>query len=428
MDNIVFEKDDISIDTLTDLIGLSCAALVDNNPTLRRVMLLPPDFTRLHSYAGVITRLYYDTLSSLCEVIHIMPALGTHEPMTLVEVEKFFGEGAITHSVIAHNWRDDVVSLGHIPGDFVNEVSDGILNEPIDVSVNRRIVNGYYDLVISIGQVVPHEVVGMANYTKNIVVGCGGASFINASHMLGASYGMERIMGRDFSPVRKVFDYAEQHFLSQYPIVYALTVTTNDSSGARLHGLYIGRERKIFEQAVKRSQQKNISYVSQPLNKVVVFLDPDEFKSTWLGNKAIYRTRMAIADGGQLIILAPGVNKFGEDKGIDALIRRYGYIGRENILRLARKESDLANNLSAAAHLIHGSSDGRFEITYAAGGLSRGEIEEVGFAYGDLDELMSRYNPARLTDGFNEVEGEMVFYISNPALGLWMVKPDNSIM
>jgi nickel-dependent lactate racemase len=421
MDSMVYENYNIDHSEIERLVNRSRAAM-ERDCDVRRVLLLPPDFTRSHSFAGVITRLYYESFGPAREV-SIMPALGTHEPMTRVETERFFGHGKITDAVISHDWRNDVVCVGQIPAEFVREVSDGLMDEPIDIEVNKRVVDGSFDLIISIGQVVPHEVAGMANYTKNIVVGCGGASLINASHMLGASYGMERIMGRDFSPVRKLFDYAERHFLSRFPIYYALTVTTSDPNrGDMLHGMYIGRERRLFEQAIRRSQEMNVTYLKSPVKKAVVFLDPEEFKSTWLGNKAIYRTRMAIADGGQLIILAPGVSKFGEDREIDSLIRRYGYIGRENILRLARQEAGLADNLSAAAHLIHGSSDGRFNITYASGGLSRGEIEKAGFSYGDLGELMNRYNPSHLTDGFNEVDGETIFYISNPALGLWMAQ------
>jgi hypothetical protein len=152
----------------------------------------------------------------------------------------------------------------------------------------------------------------------------------------------------------------------------------------------------------------------------VVYLDKSEFKSTWLGNKSIYRTRMAIADGGELIVLAPGVRQFGEDPGNDELIRKYGYAGTEKVLKLVDQHEDLQQALGAAAHLIHGSSEGRFSITYCPGGLSQGEIEGVNFAYADLEEMQKRYDPAKMKDGFNTMsDGEEVFYISNPAVGLW---------
>ncbi len=386
---------------------------------LRKVLLLPPDFTRMYSGAGRITAAYYEMLKDFCEV-DILPALGTHEPMTEAECREFFGENVPFEKILVHNWRTDVVKLGEVPAEFVSEVSEGLVRSEIDVEVNRRIVDPSYDLVISIGQVVPHEVVGMANYSKNIFVGCGGSSMINSSHMLGAFYGMERVMGKDFSPVRRVFDYAEENYLKDVPLMYVLTVTTNDNDNVRIHGLFIGRERSFFEQAVGLSQEKNLTYLDKPLQKVVVYLEEKEFKSTWLGNKAVYRTRMAIADGGELIILAPGVKKFGEDDENDRLIRKYGYVGREKVLKLTEENEDLQNNLSVAAHLIHGSSDGRFSITYATAHLSREEVEGAGFQYWDLADASKRYDVNRLCDGYNTLaDGEEIFYISNPALGLW---------
>ena len=387
--------------------------------SLKKVLILPPDFTRMYSGAGKITAIYYELLKDTCRV-DIMPALGTHVPMTQEEWVAFFGEGVPFDRMIVHNWRNDVVKLGEVPADFVSEVSEGLVNNSIDVEVNRRLMDPSYDLILSIGQVVPHEVVGMANYSKNIFVGCGGSSMINASHMLGAFYGMERIMGRDFSPVRKVFDYAEQNFLASIPLLYVLTTTTNCEDEVTIHGLYIGRERSNFEAAVKKSQEVNLTHLTRRLQKVVVYLDPREFKSTWLGNKAIYRTRMAIADGGELIVLAPAVCQFGEDAENDRLIRKYGYVGREQVLKLVEENDDLKKNLSVAAHLIHGSSDGRFHITYCAGKLTGEEIRGAAFRYMPYEEASAKYNPARLTDGFNTVDGEEIFYISNPALGLWV--------
>ena len=388
---------------------------------LNKVLLLPPDYTRLYSGAGKITAVYYEALKDICEV-DIMPALGTHEPMTREEFTAFFGSGVPFERMIVHNWRTDVVKLGEVPADFVSEVSDGLVNTKIDVEVNRRIVDPSYDLIISIGQVVPHEVVGMANYSKNIFVGCGGSNMINSSHMLGAFYGMERIMGKDHSPVRKVFDYAQEHFLTDVPLLYVLTVTTNKGDDTFIHGLFIGEHRDVFEQAVKLSQDINLTYVDEPFKKVVVYLDEREFKSTWLGNKAVYRTRMAIADGGELIILAPGVRKFGEDDENDRLIRKYGYVGRENVLRLVDENEDLRANLSVAAHLIHGSSDGRFSITYCTEKLTADEVRGVSFGYMPYSEAIKKYDPAAFKDGYNTVDGEKIFYISNPALGLWTTK------
>lgn len=409
---------------VTDLMLLEAlkGSLSEHSDRLKKVLIIPPDFTRFHSQAGKITAMYYNLLKDHCE-IDILPALGTHEAMSEKEVLEMFGPDVPFDRFIVHNWKTDVVKIGEVPGDFVSEVSEGLVNNAIAVEVNKLLLDESYDLIISIGQVVPHEVVGMANYSKNIFVGCGGNTMINQSHMLGAFYGMERMMGRDQTPVRKVFDYAEQNFLNKIPLMYVLTVTTANEEGVSIHGLFIGRERKVFEEAVSLAQKKNLTYVDEPLKKVVVYLDGKEFKSTWLGNKAVYRTRMAIADNGELIILAPGVRKFGEDDRNDELIRKYGYVGRDKVLELTKTEEDLQKNLSVAAHLIHGSSDGRFSITYAVDKLTREEVEKANFIYADYKETIKKYDPKKLKDGYNKLpDGEEIYYISNPALGLWADK------
>ncbi|NLL35015.1 MAG: DUF2088 domain-containing protein [Clostridiales bacterium] len=396
-------------------------SLSDRRDSLKKILILPPDITRFHSGAGIITQYIYQLLHDTCE-IDILPALGTHTPMTEDECSLMYGDIPYER-FIAHNWRTDIVKLGEVPAEFVSEVSEGLVNEAFDVEVNKLIMDPSYDLILSIGQVVPHEVVGMANYSKNVFVGCGGSNMINSSHMLGAFYGLERLMGKDHSPVRKVFDYAESNFIKDLPLTYILTVMAPYEDKQGMYGIFIGRERKYFEQAVELSRQKNIIFTDEPYKKVVVYLDEQEFRSTWLGNKAVYRTRMAIADDGDLIVLAPGVNKFGEDEEIDALIRKYGYVGRLNILKLVEEHDDLKNNLSAAAHLIHGSSDSRFRITYCTKHLTKEEVESVGFNYIPYDDAVKLYNLETLTDGMNTLEsGEEIFYISNPALGLWQRK------
>ncbi len=321
-----------------------------------------------------------------------------------------------------HDWRGSLVTLGEVPGEFVSEISGGKVDYSWPAQVNRLLVEGGHDLILSIGQVVPHEVAGMANYNKNIFVGCGGSQGINTSHFLGAVCDMEKIMGRADTPVRKVLNYACDHFAKKLPIVYVLTVVQANDHGPVTRGLFIGDDIECFNLAAELSLKVNFQMLSEPLKKVVVFLDPHEYKSTWLGNKSIYRTRMAMADGGELIVLAPGLKEFGEDRQIDALIRKYGYIGTPRVLDAVKNNDDLRANLSAAAHLIHGSSEGRFKITYCPGHLTEEQIKSVNFEYADLKTMTQKYNPAVLKSGFNDIAGEKVFYISNPGLGLWAFK------
>ncbi len=392
--------------------------------TLRKVLVLPPDHTRLNSDAGELTRLLYELLSPKAEV-DIMPALGTHSPMTEAQLRMMFGERIPLARFKVHDWRNGVRHVGDVPGRLLREWSGGLVDYDVRVEVNQQLFAGY-DLILSVGQIVPHEVVGIANYTKNVVVGSGGADMINKSHFLGAAYGMERIMGRIENPVRRLFNYAAETFLRDLPIVYVLTVMEKNkaASGMFMRGLYVGDDMETFTLGAQLSQRVNFDLLDRPLRKVLVYLDPHEFKSTWLGNKAVYRTRMAMADGGELIVLAPGLKEFGEDAEIDRLIRRFGYRGTPATLAAVKADEELRNNLSAAAHLIHGSSEGRFRITYCPGPhVSQEAIRSVGFAAGDLDAILKRYNPDQLRDGPNHLsDGEEFFYISNPALGLWALK------
>ncbi len=389
--------------------------------SIKKALLIPPDFTRYHSNAGLITNLYYHMLTGNGACVDILPALGTHVPLTEGQLQTMFGDIPFDR-FITHNWRTDTVRLGEVPADYLEEVTGGLWHDPVSVEINRLVMDESYDIILSIGQVVPHEVIGMANHSKNLFVGVGGSDMINKSHMVGAVYGMERMMGRDHTPVRKILDYSLERYLADRPIQFVLTVTTAPGGDIHTHGLFIGDTRRTLEDAIALSQEKNIDFVDTGIKKCVVYLDPSEFGSTWLGNKAIYRTRMAIADGGELIVLAPGVERFGEDDQVDALIRKYGYRGRLKILEEFEKpgNDDLRENMGAAAHLIHGSSDGRFSITYAVKKISREEIEGVGFLSADYDEMAAKYDPETLTYGYNTVDGEEIFFIPNPALGLWI--------
>ncbi len=388
---------------------------------LKKVLIIPPDFTRFHSGAGIITNVCWHMLTARGARVDILPALGTHTAVTEAQMDAMFGD--IPHKAFfVHDWRKDVVKIGEVPGSYIAELTEGLWNRSVAVEVNRMVMDPSYDLIISPGQVVPHEVIGMSNHAKNLFVGVGGSEMINQSHMIGAVYGMERMMGRDHTPVRKLFDYAAEHFLKKRPILYMLTVTTAPQGQIRMHGLFIGEGRQCLTEAVKLAQEKNIDFLPHGLKKCVVYLDPTEFKSTWLGNKAVYRTRMAMADGGELIILAPGVDTFGEDAEVDRLIRKYGYRGRLATLEAFEKpeNEDLRANMGAAAHLIHGSSDGRFTVTYAVKSNFRSEIEAAGYRSADYDEFSRKYDPNALQYGYNTVDGEEIFYIPNPALGLWI--------
>ena len=191
--------------------------LLQQYNNLRKILIIPPDFTRCFSKAGDITQIIYKKLSTDVK-IDIMPALGTHAMINDEERIKMYGD-IPKANFLHHKWQSDTIKIGEVPKDFVAKISNNLFNDAIDVEVNKYFWEDDYDLILSIGQVVPHEVVGMANYSKNIFVGIGGRQMINKSHMLGAICGIEKALGNDHAPARQVFDYAQEHYLKNKPLV-----------------------------------------------------------------------------------------------------------------------------------------------------------------------------------------------------------------
>jgi len=415
---LYFERGSVEDTLSSDDLRAGLFQALERLGSRRRVLVVPPDFTRVHSQAGVLTKFAHEFYGPA--LTDVLPALGTHTPVTPAQITEMFA-GVPPELFRAHNWRTGITTVGEVPAEFVRQASGSAADFAWPAQLANLIWTGKHDLILSIGQVVPHEVIGMAGYNKNLFIGAGGVEGINRSHFIGAAYGMEKMMGRADTPVRRILNYASEQFTKHLPIVYVHTVVGRADDGRLVvRGLFVSDDVSGFDKAAALSLKVNFEMLDEPLKKVVVYLDPAEFKSTWLGNKAIYRTRMAMADGGDLIILAPGLKEFGEDKEIDRLIRKYGYRGTPATLAAVKANAELRNNLSAAAHLIHGSSEGRFNITYCPGRLTRQEIEGAGFRYADLKEMTRRYDPARLKDGWNTLDdGGQIFYISNPALGLW---------
>lgn len=388
---------------------------------LRRVLLLPPDLTRAHSGAGRITEMLYEGLAG-CEVA-VIPTLGQHRPHTKEENRWMFG--AVPNGIIyPHDWREGCTRVGTVPAAMVAETTGGAADWEIPIDLNTKLMSEPWDLVINIGHVVPHEVLGFANHNKNYFIGLGGKETICASHIAAAVYGIENNLGTLVTPLRACYNWAEQKYLGHLPDVYLQIVMRRDAEEKLVtSGIYVGDDLDTYLAAARASRAQNVMTFDRPVPKIVAVMQADEFRSTWVANKAVYRTRMALADGGELLVIAPGLERFGEQPEVDALIRKYGYTGTERILRLYRTEKDLQEIAHGTAHLIHGSSEGRFTIRYAPGHLSRKEIEGVGYEYADLGEALTRYAPEHMAEGWNTMpDGEEVFYISTPSAGLWATK------
>ena len=388
----------------------------------KRVLLLPPDITRAHSGVGRMTEMLYDRLSGEADV-HVIPTLGQHVPHTPEENRRMFG--AIPNERIhAHDWRDGCVHLGEVSADFVRQACGGVADWPIPVLLNRMLMTEPWDLVINVGHVVPHEVLGFANHNKNYFIGLGGKETICAAHMLAATCGIENNLGCLVTPTRACFNKAEDDLLGGLPDLYVQVVLARDEQDELVHtGVFVGDDLETYLAAARQSREQNITVFEEPVQKMVCVMQADEFVSTWVANKAVYRTRMALADGGELVIIAPGLKRFGEQPEVDAFIRKYGYCGTPKVTAGYRTNADMQDLGHATAHLIHGSSEDRFTITYAPGDLTAQEIEGVNFRYADLNETLARYQPDKLQQGWNTTaDGERFFFIPTPSAGLWATR------
>ena len=404
----------------------------------KRVLLLPPDITRMHSGAGRLTEILYKLLADEAE-IHVIPTLGQHVPHTAEENRQMFGS-IPNDRIHAHDWRDGSVPVGEIPGRFVDEATQGAADWPIPIVLNRMLMEEPWDLIINIGHVVPHEVLGFANHNKNYFIGLGGKDLICAAHMAAASCGIENNLGSLITPVRECFNRAEDEFLGHLPDLYVQVVLAHKEQGAEgrqppdsmLHapssrlvhtGMYVGDDLETYLAAARQSREENITVFDEPLKKIVCVMQGDEFFSTWVANKAIYRTRMALADGGELVVIAPGLKRFGEQPEVDDFIRKYGYVGTGRVMELYRQNADMQDLAHATAHLIHGSNEGRFTIVYAPGHLTKAEVEGVNFRYADIQATIHRYRPEQAKPGWNTTaDGERYYFIPTPSAGLWATR------
>lgn len=388
----------------------------------KRVLLLPPDITRMHSGVGRLTEMLYEMLSPEADV-HVIPTLGQHVPHTPEENERMFGK-VPNERIHAHDWRNGCVKVGEISAEEVAASCGGVADWPIPITLNRMLMEGKWDLIIHLGHVVPHEVLGFANHNKNYFIGIGGKELICASHLMAATCGIENNLGNLVTPVRHCFNVAEERYLKHLPDVYVQVVMARNAKNELVHtGVYVGDDLDTYLGAARQSREQNITVFDKPVKKIVCVMQGDEFVSTWVANKAVYRTRMALADGGELLILAPGLKRFGEQPDVDAIIRKYGYTGTEHVMKLYKTEPDLQELAHATAHLLHGSSEGRFKITYAPGFLSKAEIEQVNFQYANLAEMTKRYRPDECQEGWNKTaDGEEYFFIPTPSAGLWSTR------
>jgi nickel-dependent lactate racemase len=351
----------------------------------------------MHSGAGRLTEMLYQLLAEEADV-HVIPTLGQHVPHTPEENRQMFGS-IPNERIHAHDWRGGCVEVGELPARFVDEAMQGAANWPLPIVLNRMLMEERWDLIINIGHVVPHEVLGFANHNKNYFIGLAGKDLICAAHMAAASCGIENNLGNLITPLRACFNRAEEEFLGGLPDLYVQVVLARNDRDQLVHtGVYVGDDLETYLEAARQSREQNITLFDEPVNKIVCVMQGDEFFSTWVANKSIYRTRMALADGGELVVIAPGLKQY-------------------------KRNADMQDLAHATAHLMHGSSEGRFTVTYAPGHLTQPEIEGVNFGYADINDAIAHYRPNECKQGWNTTaDGERYYFIPTPSAGLWATR------
>ncbi len=307
----------------------------------------------------------------------------------------------------------------------MDEATQGAADWPIPIVLNRMLMEEPWDLIINVGHVVPHEVLGFANHNKNYFIGLGGKDLICAAHMAAACCGIENNLGNLITPVRACFNRAEDEYLGNLPDLYVQVVLARNERDQLVHtGVYVGDDLETYLAAARQSREQNITVFDEPVEKIVCVMQGDEFFSTWVANKAVYRTRMALADGGELVVIAPGLKRFGEQPEVDAFIRKYGYVGTPRVMEQYRQNADMQDLAHATAHLIHGSSEGRFNDHVRAGpSVARRKSKASTSATPTSTTRSPATGPTECKQGWNTTaDGERFYFIPTPSAGLWATR------
>jgi nickel-dependent lactate racemase len=332
-------------------------------------------------------------------------AQGTHPPMS--EAQKFakIGNRDFRGSIFDHRWDepDELITLGELSADLTRELTGGLIDHAVPVTINKLLAPGVYDTVIVFGATVPHEVAGFAGGAKYFFPGVAGPELTHTTHWLGALAGIENIIGRVDTPTRRLIEAAAD--LIPARIISLNTVVSRNDGELTTYALFTGDIREAFRRAAEVSRQVHIRYTGRKYKRVVALLDP-HYDELWVGGKASYKLGAIIEAGGELIIYAPHLTKLSETHG--ALIEKYGYAPLESVRDMLGVSQELRENLCIAAHLAHVAYAGRidtegkivprYQITMATG-LDEETCRRVNLGYLDyrtLDYESMRSDPDTL--------------------------------
>ncbi|MFL6276532.1 MAG: lactate racemase domain-containing protein [Blastocatellia bacterium] len=316
--------------TEAEIRGLMSEALAAVSLDGKRVLILIPDRTRTAPIPQMF-RLFHELLGARVAALDYLIALGTHQPMSEAAINQLVGVTAEERAtvfagvgVFNHRWDvpETFTTLGEIPATEISEMTGGLLNQPVDVRLNKLIFD--YDQIIICGPTFPHEVVGFSGGNKYFFPGIGGSEVINFSHWLGALITSYEVIGTRYTPVRRVIDRAAAR-IDRPKLCFSLVV-----KGEQLAGLFIGSPEAAYEAAADLSAKLHIRWVERPFERVLSVM-PEMYADIWTAAKGMYKLEPVVADGGEIIIYAPHIDEVSYTHG--ALLDRIGYHVRDYFLK-----------------------------------------------------------------------------------------------
>jgi lactate racemase len=355
-----------------------------------RVLAIIPDRTR-DDNTHVLFPIASDFLRKRgVAAFDVLVAQGTHPPMSEAQKLLKIGGTDFDGHLFDHRWDEpeELITLGELSAATVRELTGGLIEQSIPVSINKLLAPGTYATVIVFGATVPHEVAGFAGGAKYFFPGVAGPELTHTTHWLGALAGIENIIGRVETPTRRLIEAATE--LISARIISLNTVVSREANGELVtYALFAGEIRDAFRRAAEVSRQVHIRYTGRKYKKVIALLDP-HYDELWVGGKASYKLGAIIKEGGELIIYAPHLTKLSETHG--TLIEKYGYAPLESVRDMLGVSPELRENLCIAAHLAHVTYAGRldaegrivprYRITMASG-LDEETCRRVNLGYLD---------------------------------------------
>ena len=373
----------------------------------KRVLVLTPDATRTCPLPMLI-RAVNATIGRRCSQLDFMVALGTHPVMSETDILKLYGITDREHeksfyksSFFCHRWDlpETFTRIGQLPAQDVDAISGGLLNETVPIEVNRKLYN--YDLVLIMGPVFPHEVVGFSGGAKYIFPGISGGEFLHFFHWLGAVITCKEIIGKKETPVRRLIDRAMEKI--DRPI-HCLAMVVNPA--AELCGLFAGGAKQAWSAAADLSSKIHIVTRKKPF-RTVLGRAPEMFDEIWTAGKVMYKLEQMVARGGDLIIYAPHIKEISSTWGKQ--IESIGYHVRDYFLTDMDRFKHVPRGV--LAHATHVRGTGTFENglekpdvnVILATGIPKGTCEHVNLGY---------INPEGIhLDDFKGREAEGILYV-----------------